>query len=80
MDEINWFNDFYLGMFSLDFYSLFCTIDYICYCSCKENTGNILEVVVMLVDSIITGSILINCKYLELERANAVKDFLFIKC
>jgi len=78
MDEINWFNYFYLGMFFLDFYSLL--YYYICYCSYKENTGNILEVVVMLVDSIITGSILINCKYLELERANAVKDFLFIKC
>jgi len=33
-----------------------------------ENTGNILEVVVMLVDSIITGSILINSIQVTLEK------------
>ena len=27
MDEINWFNDFYSDMFSLDFDGLFSTVD-----------------------------------------------------
>ena len=31
MDEINWFHDFYLNMFSLDFDNIFSTVDLKCF-------------------------------------------------